>query len=469
MYSILSRRWFFPAVLVVALVIELAISRANWTADTQSDYKLRRMQVRSGEKLVLRQPASKDVQPILTYNGTPKHNHRITLDISSARLSDESLRLLALTNPPKAAGRVIFGPDPNEKSTSGPGCFTAFRLDFPAAGRIEQRSVDIGPRAPRDYLFDPSLTRLVHVASASRLAVQVSADSAGASGGPGCRNLVSIGDPPKWQQVIGKDLELTFLAEPHSRVDINLAVDPDLASDHKVESLKIENLMPERLYTRPWDVDRVNQSRRRAGAPRLTVADLKLGGDFLELELNGRAGIPIPELLGWTKWPLIGLLDVPLLACAILVFRLKKTVFISYPWADRDRVLPICERLKQAGVPIWIDREQLRGGVDWEERIRQEMLKCRRIVVFLSNAVNDGGFLLAEFALARAIAKDRFKRNFVIPVRLEPCAIPSILSPWNAIDLFEPNGEWRLLEDLGVAKHRHTVSRSSIEEVSAQP
>jgi hypothetical protein len=218
-------------------------------------------------------------------------------------------------------------------------------------------------------------------------------------------------------------------------------------------------VMPQRLSTRPFGLTRVIQSRNRVGPPPLTVTDLRLGGDSFDVELTGKAGIPIPELLGSAKWPVLALLDLPLLGCAIGVFLLKKTIFISYSWADRDRVMPIYERLKQAGLHVWIDRERLRGGVDWEERIRREMLKSRRIIVFLSSSLNDGGFLLAELGLARAIANDRFKRKaFLIPVRLENCPIPPILSPWNAVDLFEADGEQRLFEDLGVRPARGAPS-----------
>lgn len=448
MYSIASRRWFFPAVLALAFLVELLVSRIDWRIDTQSDAKLRRIQVRSGYELVLQQPASGRAQPILSYNGSSRHNHRVTLDMHRARLSEETLRLLAVANPPKAAARLIYGPDPNDNSKGAVGCVTALAVEFPAGSKMDRRSVQIAPRKPDDYLFDPSRTRLVHVLSRSSLAVRLSANSPDGANGPGCRYLLSIGS---WQQVIGKDLELTFLADPGSGMDLSLAVDADQSSDHKVESLRIENLLPERLFIRPSGLHGAVVSRRRAGAPALTVADLRLGGDFLDLELAGAAGIPIPELLGWTKWPIVALLDLPLIVCAMAVFRLKKTIFISYAWADRGRVLPLCGRLKQAGLPLWIDREQLRGGADWEDRIRREMLRCRRVVIFLSSSLNEGGFLLAEIALARAIAKHRFKRNaFLIPVRLERCPIPSILSPWNAIDLFEPDGENRLFEDLGV-------------------
>jgi hypothetical protein len=447
MYSITSRRWFFPAILAIALLAELLALRTTWRIETQGDSKLRKLQVRSGYELLLEDRASKSAQTILSYNATPRHNHRLTLDIRSARLSDETLHLLAPLNPPRTAGRLIYAPDPSETTGKEFSCLTGFRVEFPAATKVDRRSVEIAPPARNDVL-DPSTTRLVHVVSTSPLAVRLSANSPDGADGPGCHNLLSIGS---WQQVIGKDLELALIADPASRIDLTLSSPHFKSGDDELESLEIEHLLPERLSTRPFGLARVIESRDRAGTPPLTVTDLRLGGDFFDLELTGRAGIPIPELLGWTKWPILAVLDLPLLACAVGVFLLKNTVFISYSWADRDRVMPIYERLKQAGIHVWIDREHLRGGVDWEERIRSEMLKSRRIVIFLSHSLNDGGFLLAELGLARAIANDRFKRKaFLIPVRLEKCPIPPILSQWNAIDLFEADGERRLFEDLGI-------------------
>lgn len=449
MYSITSRRWFFPAVFVIALLVEIFVLRTSLQVDTQRDSKLRKLQVRSGYELLLDQQASQTAQPILSYSGTPRHNHRLTLDIRNARLSDESLRLLAMLHPPKISGRLIYAPDPSDTTGSGSGCLAGFRVEFPAAARAEARSVEIAPPTSADVL-NSSETRLVHLTSTSPLAIRVSSNSPDGARGPGCRNLLSIGS---WQQVVGKDVELAFLADPASLINLTLSSNAIHSANHEVDSLELEHLLPARLATRPFGLARVIQSRRRAGTPPLTVTGLRLGDDFFDVELAGNAGIPIPEILGWTKWPILVLLDVPLLACAIAVFFLKKTVFISYSWADRDRVLPIYERLKKAGLPVWIDREQLRGGADWEERIRREMLKCRRVVIFLSHSLNDGGFLLAELGLARAIAKDRLKRRtFLIPVRLENCSIPPILAQWNAIDLFEPDGEARLFEDLGVKR-----------------
>jgi hypothetical protein len=447
MYSITSRRWFFPAILALALVAEILGLRLTWRTDTQGDPKLQTLAVRSGYELLLQNPASPNAQPILSYNASSKHNHRLTLDIRNARLSDESLRLLAMVNPPKTPGRLIYAPDSAEPKSNAPPCFMAFHVEFPAEATSGSRLVEISPPTAED-VFDRATTRLVHLSSNSRLAVRLSANSANGDSGPGCRNLLSIGS---WQQVVGKDVELAFIAEPGSPVALTLSSPSFRSGKDEVESLEIEHLLPQRLSTRPLGLNRVVQMREFAGAPALTLTDLRLGGDFFDVEIAGRAGIPVTELLGWTKWPLLALIDIPLLMFAIRVFLLKKTIFLSYSWADRERVLPIYGRMKQAGLDVWIDRDQLRGGDDWEERIRREMLKCRRVVVFLSHSLNDGGFLLAELGLARAIANDRFKRRtFLIPVRLENCPIPPILSQWNAIDLFAADGERRLFEDLGV-------------------
>ncbi len=46
-------------------------------------------------------------------------------------------------------------------------------------------------------------------------------------------------------------------------------------------------------------------------------------------------------------------------------------VFISYASADRERVLPIVDRLEQAGVKTWIDREGIHGGANYALEIAE--------------------------------------------------------------------------------------------------
>ncbi len=455
MYSIASRRWFFPAILLAAVLIEFFGLRATWRTDIQRDSKLSELQVRSGYELLFQEKPSNDAQPILSYDATPRHNHRLTVTMKSARLSEQSRVLLSTLDPPKSSGLLIYAPNPSEQEPVGTPCLMTFRLEFPDEAVARARSVQIVPPT-RDDVFDHSATRLVHIKSAEPVSVRLSANSDSGTDGPGCRNLLSIG---QWQQVIGKDLEMGFVADPESSIDVTLSSPSFESGKNEIESLEIERLLPQRLATRPAGMERIIQSREFVGPPPLTLTDLRLGEDFFNVELTGRAGVPVAERLSWTKWPIVAVVDVPLLALAIFVFRLKKTIFLSYSWADEKEVLAISERMKQAGLDVWIDRERLRGGEDWEERIRREMLKCRRVVVFVSHAMNDGGFFLTELGLARAIANDRFRRrNFVIPVRLEKVSIPPIMGKWNAIDLFEPDGERKLFEVLGAVADLRKVS-----------
>jgi hypothetical protein len=39
---------------------------------------------------------------------------------------------------------------------------------------------------------------------------------------------------------------------------------------------------------------------------------------------------------------------------------------------------------------------------------------------------------------------------FIIPARLDDCKLPDLLSRWNCIDLFRPDGKQKLLESLGL-------------------
>ena len=40
----------------------------------------------------------------------------------------------------------------------------------------------------------------------------------------------------------------------------------------------------------------------------------------------------------------------------------KKGVFLSYASEDADAALRICEALRAAGVDVWFDKSELRGG-----------------------------------------------------------------------------------------------------------
>ena len=48
----------------------------------------------------------------------------------------------------------------------------------------------------------------------------------------------------------------------------------------------------------------------------------------------------------------------------------SNAVFLSYASQDADAARRICESLRAAGVEVWFDQSELRGGDAWDARLR---------------------------------------------------------------------------------------------------
>ena len=51
-------------------------------------------------------------------------------------------------------------------------------------------------------------------------------------------------------------------------------------------------------------------------------------------------------------------------------------VFISYASQDAAAATRICSALRQAGIEVWFDQSELRGGDLWDQKIRQQIRDC---------------------------------------------------------------------------------------------
>ncbi len=49
---------------------------------------------------------------------------------------------------------------------------------------------------------------------------------------------------------------------------------------------------------------------------------------------------------------------------------LPHAVFLSYASQDAKAAQRICEALRAAGIEVWLDQSELRGGDAWDETIR---------------------------------------------------------------------------------------------------
>ncbi|MDO8543813.1 MAG: TIR domain-containing protein [Opitutaceae bacterium] len=79
-----------------------------------------------------------------------------------------------------------------------------------------------------------------------------------------------------------------------------------------------------------------------------------------------------------------------------------KAVFLSYASQDAEAARRIADALRAAGVEVWFDQSELRGGDVWDQKIRKQIKECALFVPVISantNARAEGYFRL-EWKLA---------------------------------------------------------------------
>ena len=117
----------------------------------------------------------------------------------------------------------------------------------------------------------------------------------------------------------------------------------------------------------------------------------------------------------------------------------KRRLFLSYSRDDAVTAERLYADLENRGFEPWMDREGLRAGERWQERIAAEIEDSDYVIALLSNnAITRRGYLQKELRMALE-ALDEFPPEdiFLIPVRLDDC-LPQDrrLRELNWIDLF---------------------------------
>src|SRR5215813_10716139 len=124
-------------------------------------------------------------------------------------------------------------------------------------------------------------------------------------------------------------------------------------------------------------------------------------------------------------------------------------VFLSYASQDAEAAQRICEALRSAGIEVWFDKSELRGGDAWDRHIRQQIHDCRLFIAVISahTEARDEGYFRREWRLAVERAGDMAEgKAFVVPVAIDGTSEQSAQVP----DLFKhvqwmrlPAGETR--------------------------
>ena len=79
-----------------------------------------------------------------------------------------------------------------------------------------------------------------------------------------------------------------------------------------------------------------------------------------------------------------------------------KAVFLSYASEDAGTAARICETLRSAGIEVWFDQNELRGGDAWDAAIRKQIKTCALFMPIISRNSHDRveGYFRLEWKLA---------------------------------------------------------------------
>ena len=96
-------------------------------------------------------------------------------------------------------------------------------------------------------------------------------------------------------------------------------------------------------------------------------------------------------------------------------------VFVSYSSQDHSQVRKIIDRLRDAGISVWMDE----GGIDaatlWSEAVVEAINECKVLIMMVSRHSTDSANVVKEVMLASESSK------IILPVYLEPADIPTRL------------------------------------------
>ncbi len=94
-------------------------------------------------------------------------------------------------------------------------------------------------------------------------------------------------------------------------------------------------------------------------------------------------------------------------------------VFLSYASQDAEPARRVRDALDAAGIEVWFDQSELRGGDVWDQTIRRQIRDCALFIPIISanTAARPEGYFRLEWALAdqRTQMMSRSK-TFIVPV-----------------------------------------------------
>ena len=100
----------------------------------------------------------------------------------------------------------------------------------------------------------------------------------------------------------------------------------------------------------------------------------------------------------------------------------SSAVFLSYASQDEEAAKRVAIALRAAGIEVWFDQSELRGGDAWDQKIRQQVKGCHLFVPIISanTRAREEGYFRREWKLAVDRTNDMAEdRAFLLPIVID--------------------------------------------------
>jgi Tfp pilus assembly protein PilF len=137
---------------------------------------------------------------------------------------------------------------------------------------------------------------------------------------------------------------------------------------------------------------------------------------------------------------------------------MTQAIFLSYASQDADTARRICEALRAAGLEVWFDQNELRGGDAWDASIRKQIKECALFVPIISDNTQEReeGYFRLEWKLAvdrSHLMADN--KAFFFPVILGDVPEAKALVP----DKFRERQWTRITDEPSIAKFAERIKQ----------
>jgi TolB-like protein len=109
-----------------------------------------------------------------------------------------------------------------------------------------------------------------------------------------------------------------------------------------------------------------------------------------------------------------------------------RAIFLSYASQDIEPARRICDALRAAGIEVWFDQSELRGGDAWDAAIRKQVRDCALFMALISANTNarSEGYFRREWNLAVQRMLDMADdQPFLLPVLIDDTPEPAARVP----------------------------------------